>query len=284
MLNDLDDTLAAILNDADAPDHLENADVSFETPDRNYAPGQSTVNLFLYEVQENRQLRDPEPVLERVGDQFVRRPPPLRVDCSYLVTAWSNEAAAARTVAEHRLLSLSLLWLSRFPTIPAGFLQGGLANQPFPPPTLVAQMDGNKNAGEFWSALGQAPRPSFNLIVTIAMTLDTPFPEGPPVVTKEIRVKAVVPRDDAAPVLATVFEIAGIVTNANTQDVLSDAQVTLVELGRTSLTDEAGRFRFGNLSAGNYTLRAVKVGFTQLDKPIAVPGTVLNEYDVGLTP
>lgn len=284
MLSDLDDTLAAILNDNAAPTELRNADVSFETPDRAYGPGQPTVNLFLFEVQENRQLRDPEPVYERVGTQLVRQPAPLRVDCSYLVTAWSNDMAAARTAAEHLLLSQSLLWLSRFPIIPAGFLQGDLVDQPFPPPALVAQMDGTKNAGEFWTALGQPPRPSFNVVVTIAMSLDLPFPEGPPVVTKDIRINKITPPSVPSPVLARVFEIAGTVRDANTQDVLADASVTLVELGRAVRTDDDGRFRFADLTAGNYTLRAVAAGFTQLDKPIAVPGTVLNEYDVGLAP
>jgi hypothetical protein len=206
------------------------------------------------------------------------------VDCSYLVTTWANtEVSDARTAREHLLLSQALLWLSRFPTIPAAFLQGALVGQPFPPPTMAAQTDGNKNAGEFWSALGRAPRPAFTLVATIAMTLDVPVIEGPPVVTKEIRLKRA-PFDPAAPVLANVFEIAGTVRNANTQAVIAGASLMLVEVSRSSATDAAGHFRFDNLVAGNYTLRAAATGFTQVDKPIAVPGSVLNEYDVGLTP
>src|SRR3954462_3389469 len=85
MFQDLDSTLAQVVNDPTAPATLRNADVSFETPDRNFTPAPATVNLFLYEVRENRDLRDPTPVVEKVGTTFVRRPPPVRLDCSYIV-------------------------------------------------------------------------------------------------------------------------------------------------------------------------------------------------------
>jgi hypothetical protein len=41
---------------------IKEADVSFETPDKNYTPSQSTLNLFLQDVKENRELRNPEPL------------------------------------------------------------------------------------------------------------------------------------------------------------------------------------------------------------------------------
>jgi len=276
MLHDLDATLKKMLDDAGSPTELRNAEVSFETPDKTFSPEQPTVNLFLYEVKENRELRDPVPITEKLGDMFVRRRPPLRVDCSYLVTAWSRATGAARVAEEHQLLSQGFLWLSRFPTIPAAYFAGSLVGQPFPPPTLVAQMDGTKNTGEFWSALGVPPRPYFNLVVTIAMDLAVQTPEGPPVVTKDIRL-----------VLAGVedrfLEITGTVREAGTLAPIANAQVSLVELERVALTDAEGRFRLAGLNAGNYTLRTAASGFTALDKAIVVPGTVLNAYDVALT-
>ena len=68
-------------------------------------------------------------------------------------------------------LAQTLLWLTRFPTIPAQYLQGSLVNQPYPLQVWVAQIDPNKNAGEFWDALAIPPRPAFYLTVTIAMEL-----------------------------------------------------------------------------------------------------------------
>jgi hypothetical protein len=185
MFDDLDKTLKKILDDPAMPASiagLHNADKSFLTPDRNFTPAQAAVNLFLYEVKENRQLRDAEPIVEKIGTTFVQRPPPLRVDCCYLVTGWSSQTGAVKASEEHRLLAEALLWLSRFPTIPATFLQGSLTNQLYSPPTMVAQADGSKNAAEFWLALGIPPRPAFHLTVTIAMELLLQV-EGPLVTT-----------------------------------------------------------------------------------------------------
>ena len=190
MFRDLDSSITQILNDPTMTSpamtmplaELLNAEKSFETPESTFTPAQSTVNLFLYETKENRELRDPVPIIERLGTTYIRKSSPIRMDCSYIVTAWSPAIAAARVAEEHRLLAQAILWLSRFPTVPMNFLQGTLLNQPFPVPMYVAQFDPNKNAGEFWDALSIAPRPAFYLTVTIAMDLGMQV-DGPVVTT-----------------------------------------------------------------------------------------------------
>ena len=286
MFQDLDETLKTILTDGTAPVELQAADVSFEPPDKNFAPAVPTVNLFLYELKENRELRDPEPIIRRVGDTYVRRFPPLRVACTYLVTTWSDKTAAAKISEEHLLLGQALAWLSRVPIIPEPFLQGTLAlpPQPFPLPTMVAQMEDGKSAGEFWSALGSVPRPAFHLSVTISMDLGLETPEGPPVVTKEMILKEKMPPGVPEPVMDEFFEIAGTVRDAVTLAVVPAAEVTLVELEQVAIADDQGQFSFNQLDAGNYTLRTSASGFVTTDTPIVVPGTVLNAYDVNLTP
>ena len=286
MFQDLDATMRTILDDAAAPAELRAADVSFEPPNKTFTPGQPTVNLFLYEVKENRLFRDPEPIIRQVGPDYVRRMPPLRVDCTYLVTTWSNQGGATGVAEEHQLLGQALAWLSRFPVIPATFLQGGLAvpPQPFPPPTLVAQMEDGKSAGEFWSALGSVPRPAFHVSVTISIDLGLETPEGPPVVTKDMILKEKKPAGVVEPVLAEFFEIAGIIRNGNTLVVIPNAEVTILELQRIATSNDQGRFSFNNLDAGNYPLRAAATGFTTADKPIVVPAAALNAYDVNLLP
>jgi hypothetical protein len=89
MFNLLDDTLKGMLDDASVnavSPTLYNADVSFITPDKSYAPQQETLNLFLYEARENRELREVTPIVEQVNGMTVTRKPPLRVVCSYMVT------------------------------------------------------------------------------------------------------------------------------------------------------------------------------------------------------
>jgi hypothetical protein len=87
VFQDLDKTIETILNDDGAPAELKAAQVSFITPDKNFTLNGATVNLFLYEVKENRDLRDPTPIIEKINGGFVRKEQPLRVDCSYIVTA-----------------------------------------------------------------------------------------------------------------------------------------------------------------------------------------------------
>jgi hypothetical protein len=287
MFQDLDETLKSILDDGTAPAELQSADVSFEPPDKNFAPAVPTVNLFLYEIRENRELRDPEPIIRQVGPTFVRRMPPMRVACTYLVTTWSDKTAAAKISEEHQLLGQALAWLSRFPVIPATFLQGSLAvpPQPFPPPTLVAQMEDGKSAAEFWSALGSVPRPAFHVSVTISIDLGLETPEGPPVVTKDMILKEKMPVGVVEPVLAEFFEIGGIVRDgSNLPAVIPNAQMTILELQRSTTSDDQGRFTFTNLDAGNYTLQGAATGFTTADQPIVVPAAALNAYDINLLP
>lgn len=274
MFRDLDATLEQILNDPRAPLQLRNAAVSFETPDRNFAPGQPTINLFLYEVQENRVLRDPVPITEIVNGMSVRRMPPLRVDCCYLVSAWSNQQGAARIAEEHRLLAQALVWSSRFSTIPAIYLQGSLANQPFPPPTMIAQPEVDKKNGEFWSALGIFPRPVFHLAATIAMDLDLQV-EGPMVTTAIVNYQ-----QDAEPTTGQEWmTIGGEARNAAGNPV-QGAWVRLEPDGLIRVTGADGRFVFDRVRRGNnYTLRARAVGLGEGTRVVDIP-SVTGEYDL----
>lgn len=173
MFDDLDATLQAVLKDPAAPADLRAADVSFETPDKDFTPAHPAVNLFFYEALENHSLRENAPIQQFVDGKYQQSAPPMRVDCAYLVTTWSTKTGALRAQEEHRLLGLTLVWLNRFPIIGASYLQGGMANppQPFPLPAMVAQLKEDQSSGQFWSALGIAPRPAFSLTVTITMAL-----------------------------------------------------------------------------------------------------------------
>lgn len=278
MFNDLDSTLARLLHDAPPTElpELRNADVSFETPDTNFRPGQDTVNLFLYEVKENRELRDPTPVVEPVGTGFVRHSAPWRVDCSYIATTWGTGAVgAARVAAEHQLLGQSLTWLSRFPTIPDRYLQGVLTSplRIYPLPTMVAQMDPNQHAGDFWTAMGIAPRPAFYLIVTTELPLSTPT-EGPLVTTADVgylQTGQPASREEW-------LNFGGQVRNAGGAPV-PGSSVRLDPAGRMEVTGADGHFQFDKVAAGSYTLRARAPGHPDVSRAIQVPEPS-GEYDV----
>lgn len=250
MFNDLDATLRAVLGDPAAPADVRDADVSFETPDKDFRPPRPTVSLFLYEVQENRTLRDPAPFVERVGDGAVRRTPPLRMNCTYLITTWSPKAGALRAQEEHRLLGSALLWLNRFPLIGGGFLRGGLADppQPYPLPSMAAQLNEDRSDGQFWSALGIAPRPTFSLTVTIAMQPIDDAGELP--LVQAVRVE---------PASLTDAVLFGRVVDAGLAPV-GGATVSLAGRGLSQNVGPDGRFGFPGLAFGPYDLVVARAG------------------------
>jgi hypothetical protein len=244
MFDDLDATLKAMLSDGSAPADLRNADVAFDTPDKDYQPSQATVNLFLHEVAENRNLRDEARVIERTGNTYTSRLPSLRLDCTYLVTTWSVQTGGLKAQEEHHLLGLALAWLSRFPVIDDRFLQGTLGTpaQPYPLPATVAQTNEGQPMGHFWTALGISPKPAFSLTVTI--TMDT---------SDEV--------DQFAALQAVHFQTASLKFPALAGQVfdsalnpVSGATVTVAETGAQQTSGADGRFAFGGVDFGSYTV------------------------------
>jgi hypothetical protein len=274
-----------MLADAAAPAELRAADVSFLTPEKTYTPAGPTLDLFLFAVHENRDLRNPETFIEQnAAGLYVRSRPPVRVDCTYLVTAWSILKDALKIQQEHRLLALALAWISRYPRIPAGMLQGAMAAQTEPPPVRTAQLEERLNLSEFWNALGIPPRAGFTVTVTVALDLAVSTPEGPPVVTKDLRFYALTAPETLGVALESQFQIAGTVRDAASRTPIRGAEVTLVELSRKATTEVDGRFSFTIPQAGNYHLSAIAAGHSQADLAITVPGAALNSYDISMAP
>ena len=282
MFDDLDATLTQLLHDAPAIElpELNAAFVSFVAPDKTFSPALATVDLFLYEVRENRELRDPRPIVERDGDGFRRRLPPLRADCSYIVTTWgTGPLGEARVAAEHRLLGQALTWLSRFPTIPDRYLQGllGSPERIYPPPAMAAQLDPNQHAGDFWVAMGIAPRPAFYLTVTVELELAPGQALGTPVITRftEFEVDGAFDRP--------WVQIGGrVVDQAGTG--VADAVVDIVDLEVRTRSGDDGRYTFPRVPPDQpHTIRVVARGFQPQTQPLTVPGGS-DDYRVTLTP
>ncbi len=176
MIRDLDDTIAAMLkNRAPLGSALASAAITFDLPDSAWRKklNKVTVNCYLYDVRENRDMRRNESLLYRSGDgkKAALRRPPVRVDCAYSITAWSVSNTDA-VLEEHRLLSQILLVLLQNPRILVADLKGTMVDQPRPFPTVIAAPDSTKNNPEFWKALDQELRPALNYVVTLGMWID----------------------------------------------------------------------------------------------------------------
>ena len=98
--------------------------------------------------------------------------PPLRVDCSYLITAWPSPTAPNASFDEHRLLGAVMRSLLRYSKIPRELLHNGLQTQEVEPPTTSLQPGHLQSLAEFWQALGGKPKAALNYTVTLGVTLD----------------------------------------------------------------------------------------------------------------
>jgi len=174
VLDDLDRTLRNVLL-AEVTE-LDADRVHFEPPDGDFKPAIPAINLFLYDVRENHELRDNEWQLEHGDDgRVARRSPGRRLDCSYLITAWAGDP-----LSEHLLLGQVMVALIRHPVIGDPFLVNTMQSQP-PLPAGALQPSLLQAIGEFWQAMGNKPRAALNLTVTVAVPSDsaTPSPAVP---------------------------------------------------------------------------------------------------------
>jgi len=129
--------------------------------------------MYLYDMRENHELRGTEWIVEKNGNNTAtKRKNAKRIDLSYLVTVWTNNIED-----QHSLLWRVLQTLIRYPTIPQELLLGQLATQMYPVITRAAQPDGLfNNPADFWAALDNEIKPSFNYVVTLPWIWISPSP------------------------------------------------------------------------------------------------------------
>jgi hypothetical protein len=185
MLHLLDETLEAFLRAA-VPLPARDVDIAFAAPDAEWSASLSsrpTVDLYLWDIRPNLAERDyGEVIVEEIDGRRFRRDPLPRVDCRYLVTAWTSEVRD-----EHSLLGDVLAALLLHPVIEADHLQGVFADVRPLPSLHLRSGDGSENS-DFWSALGGQLKPGLDLVVTVTLDAALRATAGPP--TEAITVRA----------------------------------------------------------------------------------------------
>lgn len=275
MIRDLSETLKAILQDPSVPPELAAADIVFDRPTDPFNPGKTTIDLFLYDVRENTELRSNERIVERRDHQAIVHPAPMRLACSYLATAWPF-GGTELALQEHRLLAQVLRALGQFPTIPPQYLQGSLIGQDPPLPMVALHPDALKNLSEFWTSVGNKMRPSLTVTVTISVPVYADVSEF--VVTN--RSSAFAPSQTAPP--ETWVQVGGRVLDLAAQGI-SDAMVDILDAGLRETSDANGQFSFLRVPTGTHQIRAVAAGYQPVTQPLVVPGRP-EDYEITLAP
>jgi hypothetical protein len=141
-------------------------------------------------VRENTELRNIQWILEREEDgSATKRRSPVRVDCSYLITAWARETSSSRALDEHLLLSEVMKVLLQHPIIPDVLLQGKLKGQEPSLPATTLQPGRLQSVAEFWQALGGKPKAALNYTVTIGISSDRRIATEVPVTEKTLAMR-----------------------------------------------------------------------------------------------
>jgi hypothetical protein len=252
------------------------------------------LNVYLVDLRENRKLRSNERMRSAENGLVFDDPAPARLDCHYLISAWSPMKEITPTVEpvpdEHALLYQAAAALmhnapfnpSRVYPAGSGALNAWPARfQDVDLPAVVAPVEGFPKLAEFWGTMGKDYRwkPVLYLVVTVPVELLRE--RAGPMVTTRITEYRQTDRPETAEVY---IQIAGVVA-ATTGELLDDVWVGLEansgELLQKTRTDERGHFTFVGLTAGSYTLRARAPGFRETEAPLDVPSPS-GSYDIQL--
>ncbi len=268
MIHDLDETLKQLLIQKAGLDPAE-VDISFDVPTREWSTPvtRPTVNLYLYDIRENRALRQPmwEEPQSRESEALIKRSL-VRIDLSYLITCWTSAAED-----QHRLLWRVLQTFMRHSPLPEDTLQGELRGHVYPLRTEVAQPDGVlRNVSDFWGALDNQLRPAISLVVTLELDLEEQK-IAPLVFAQVLKIgqRSPEPGHNGRPaeILEPGWEVFPLVLAGRvvteTGVPVPGASVRLLgrtrggagrQIGPTRTTDADGRYLFAAVPPGAYTL------------------------------
>jgi uncharacterized protein DUF4255 len=167
VIQDLDDSLKALLVQEVPLDPADIA-ITFEMPTHEWSskldPNRPTINLYLYDIRENVELRASDRFVTTTDTGSVRQPAPTRIDFAYLISAWSKDIAD-----EHRLLGQILTALLRFPELPPEVLQGSMQTQPYPLHAWIARPERLPNPWDFWGHVENRMKSALSYILTAAI-------------------------------------------------------------------------------------------------------------------
>jgi Pvc16 N-terminal domain len=276
--------------------------IRFEPPDQawvdylshlgHHADPALGVNCCLVEVKENAQLRSNEWVHDDLDGLVIDEPPPMRVDCTYLITAWDPASLSAPIepgLREHRLLYDVLAVLAVIQPINTSriYPPGDPARNAVPDaikdvdlPTRVAPAEGYTRLGEFWQSMGTQIRwrPTIELVVTLPVLIPREI-TGPPVHTELVGYGlGTGPVDETR--LTIGVEVRRLVHRPHAPDMLVPVPGALVALERggerfdVGVCDEEGRVVLDDVPAGSYDLHAWAPGLGDTTTPnVAVPSS-----------
>ena len=190
MLADLDESLAHAAASASSAATASTASRSPSTRrprDWSRQLTAPTVNLFLYDLRESRAPARRRGASERGNGRRAELRPPLSVECSYAVTAWTRPSRTS-TACSRRCWRSS----SPIPTLPDDALAGAAradGAQRFADRRRASAQPKADGKADFWTAVGGQYKASLDYVVHALLRVRaSPYERGPEVRTQTMRV------------------------------------------------------------------------------------------------
>jgi hypothetical protein len=266
MLADLDETLRTMLRRELERHGFDGVEIAFDAPSREWSGQLSspTVNLFLYDLRESQDARQSEWATQRGNGQARDVRPPMMMECSYAVTAWTQAVED-----EHRLLSQVLGVLFAFPLLPADAMPGrlaGLADR-FPIEGRIAQAKADGKA-DFWNAVGGQYKASLDYVIVIACESGVAFERGPEVRTQTLSARL---SDGPPSTITELYRFGGKVVDEQGEPV-PDAWIAMPGLGLLATSNREGRFIFNRIGAGTHRIEVRTRDGGEAEAAVEIPG------------
>lgn len=277
MLADLDESLRMLLQGELGRHGFDNVNVAFEAPSKEWSSqlAAPTVNVFLYDLRESREHRHRTIDQHRTNGGAFETRPPLVLECSYAMTAWTQAVED-----EHRLLSQMLTILYSYPRLPADALSGRLSNgaQRY---QIFGKVGQPKDEGkaDFWNAVGGQYKASLDYVVTLSCEAGAAYERGPEVRGLTVRVSD----SDGPPGKVTELHRVGGRVTGDDSEPLAEAWITMPDLGRWASSDEQGRFMIARVPAGQHHCVVRTRDGAEAQARLTVPGASV-ELVVGAAP
>jgi hypothetical protein len=263
-LADLDEALRTLLRRELEHHGFEGVEIAFDAPASDWSAKLTspTVNLFLYDLRENVAQSEATPRNVRVNGAAMSAPPPMRLEVTYAVTAWTKAVED-----EHRLLSQVLAILFSHTSLPADLLAGRLASasQLRAIETEVGRPKEEK--ADFWTSIGGRYKASIDYAIRIEVESGLMFTRGPEVRSQTMRLEL----DGVRRTMEELQRFGGVVRDSSGEPV-ADAWVVLPDLGKMTSSDREGRFLFDGLRPGDHKVEARTATGEEASGVAKVPG------------
>src|ERR1700748_245255 len=167
---DLDEALRTLLKRELDKHGFEGVEIAFDAPSKEWSGKLTgpTVDLFLYDMREALDRASATPTERRSNGVATISDPPLHLELTYAVTAWTKAVED-----EHRLLSQVLSILFSYAEVPDDVLSSSGATTLARAETSVGRPREEK--ADFWTSVGGEYKASIDYVVHITMESGATF-------------------------------------------------------------------------------------------------------------